>query len=299
MRSAPFQVLTDDGWTLHGDALLPDDAPPRAVVVCTHAMMTDRRSMDRPRGDGLASTLVRRGLAVLNADLRGHGESAIAGRSYDLEEIALHDVPALCDHARRAFPGLPFFWLGHSLGSNAALLTFGAFPELAPDAVVSLAPNLWLPSLEPRLGRRILKGAVVAAWVALALRPGGFDPGPFKMGRSRIPLRYVAQFARWYAGDALVSADGHLDYREVLGRVEVPILAFSSTGDALFAHPSSVTRYLGLLRRAKVTHRVVRGGAGRRAPSPAGLAADAGSRAVWEEAAAWLEARSARVPGRP
>src|SRR5512139_2962881 len=110
MRSERFSVVTDDGWTLRGDLLLTEGAP-RAVVVTTHAMMTDRRSMDRATGSGLASTLASRGFAVLNADFRGHGESREEGRDFDLEAIALHDVPALCDHARRAFPGLPFFWV--------------------------------------------------------------------------------------------------------------------------------------------------------------------------------------------
>lgn len=286
-----LEVETDDGWRLHGDHHRPD-ATPLGVVVATHAMMVDRRTMDRPHGAGLVSVLERRGFAVLNFDLRGHGESVNEQRDFDLEEVALHDVPALLAEARRLYPELPLFWLGHSLGSNAALITFGLMPDLAPDAAVSLAPNLWLPSLEPNPIRRALKARILHAWPHLTRPKGEFDPHPLRMGRSRIPLRYTEQFDRWYREDALHSRDGATDYREALRHIRLPLLAISSTGDPLLAHPASTARYLALLSRARLEHRVIGDRPGAPAPSHAGLVVDPRSRPLWEEIGDWLVDRA-------
>lgn len=283
-------TVTEDGWTLHGDHHLPDEET-RAVVVATHAMMVDRRTLDRPRGEGLVSALVSRGLAVLNFDLRGHGDSADTGRDFDLEEVVREDVPALLREARRMHPGLPVIWLGHSLGSNAALITFGLHPELAPDAAISLAPNLWLPSLEPNVLKRALKAGILRAWTGLTRRKGDFDPRLLRMGRSRIPHRYTEQFERWYREDDLRSRDGAIDYREALGRVRVPLLAISSLGDPLLAHPASTARYLALLSRAPLEHRVLRPSAGQSAPSHVGMVLDPRCRPLWEEIAEWAVER--------
>ncbi len=289
-----FEVQTADGWILRYDHHLPEGEA-RGVVVAAHAMMVDRRTMDRPRGGGLVSRLRERGLAVLNFDLRGHGESASEGRAFDLEEVALYDVPALLAEARRLHPGLPLLWLGHSLGSNAALITFGLMPEEAPDAAVSLAPNLWLPSLEPNPLRRALKARILHAWPHLTRRKGEFDPKPIRMGRSRIPLRFTEQFERWYRQDALLSRDGAVDYRDALGRVRIPLLAISSMGDALLAHPASNARYLALLSRARLEHRVLRSRPGAPAPSHIGLVLDPSAAPLWDEVAEWMLARAGEI----
>ena len=80
-------------------------------------MMVDRRTMDRPKGLGLASVLVAHGFAVLNMDFRGHGESVLrTRRSFSFDDIVRNDVPALVFALRDRFPDLPRFLVGHSLG---------------------------------------------------------------------------------------------------------------------------------------------------------------------------------------
>ncbi len=68
-RMTAVSVRCDDGWILRGQRM-PGPGP---VVVCGHAMMVDRRTLDRPRGAGLASALAEAGLDVVMMDARGHG----------------------------------------------------------------------------------------------------------------------------------------------------------------------------------------------------------------------------------
>ena len=78
---------TTDGHQLVADLHLPEGSP-KGLALLGHAMMVDRRTMDRPKGHGLASVLVSRGFAVLNVDFRGHGESVLhTGLSFSFDDI--------------------------------------------------------------------------------------------------------------------------------------------------------------------------------------------------------------------
>ena len=92
-------VPCEDGVVLQVERI-PARGRARGVAVVLHAMMVDRRSMDRPTGAGLASTLASEGWEVWNADFRGHGGSVAAQWSYD--DLVLRDVPALVAAARAA-----------------------------------------------------------------------------------------------------------------------------------------------------------------------------------------------------
>ena len=50
-----------DGWSL-AVSELPARGRARGVVVAGHAMMANRRTLDRPHGQGLASTLAAAGV---------------------------------------------------------------------------------------------------------------------------------------------------------------------------------------------------------------------------------------------
>ena len=246
---------TSDGQELVADLHLQAGAP-KGLALLGHAMMVDRRTMDRPKGQGLASVLVARGLAVLNVDFRGHGESVLPTRpSFSFDDIVRHDVPALVFALRERFPDLPRFLVGHSLGVNAGLPGLALLRDHNVRASVAIAPNLWAPKFEPSRLRRLKNRAMVAAF-ELAARPSGFfDPAPFGMGRSRIPRPYVEQFGRFYREDRLLSMDRADDYEQGLGSLTLPILAWSGGQDTLMAHPDAVAEYLRLFTRARVEHR--------------------------------------------
>lgn len=292
----PFSARTGDGVTLRGSLLVPER--PRAVVVALHAMMVNRRTMDRPAGEGLVSALAAQGLAVANVDFRAHGESVprvSEGGEATYDDLVLHDIPAALSAARAVFPGLPLAVVGHSLGGHTTLIASGLLPHRAPDALVMIAANLWLPRTEPSALRRMRKRAMLGAFSAVTRVLGRFDAPRLGLGTEAESAAYVEQFARFWRDDALVSRDGSIDYDAALARAELPVLAVASEGDTVLAHPEAMAAFVGLAGRARVTHRVVRRGElGGRAPDHMGLVTWSACRPVWDEIARWILATIGR-----
>lgn len=281
---------TDDGWTLRGERLVCEDAP--VVVVLGHAMMVDRRTLDRPAGAGLASTLHDRGLDVTWLDARGHGESgptAAEGARWSYDDIVRHDVPAFVRLAREVADGRPVVLLGHSLIGHAGLIAAGLNPAGAPDAIVAYAPSLWKPSFEPNPARRAQKTVLLRAWAIWARVGGFFDPRHFELGGAAVAEPYIRQFLEMWRSDRLEDGRGD-DYEAAIGRADVDLLAVSSRNDSLFARVDSVAQFVGLARNARVEERVLEGDG---APSHIGFVTDEKSKTLWEETATWILARSA------
>jgi predicted alpha/beta hydrolase len=283
--SETVAIRCADGWVLRGARWRNDEA--RAIVVCGHAMMVDRRTLDRPRGGGLASLLAARGLEVLALDSRGHGESvprADHGARWSYDDIVRQDVPAAIEWARSIANGRRVIVLGHSLVGHAAMIWAGL--GAGPDAIVGYATNLWAPHLEPNPIARAAKGALLRAWSAATRARGFYDARSFGHGTAAEPAPYVEQFARMWSRDRLESPDGAIDYEAALARASLPVLVYSSEGDRLLARPPAVERFLALMTHARVEHRVLRGDD---APDHMGLVIDPRSRPIWEQTARWIE----------
>lgn len=295
LRTEAVAIDTADGVTLRGELLFPDGEP-LGLALVGHAMMVDRRTMDRPRGEGLGSTLARRGYAALLLDFRGHGESRTE-RPYTIDHIVRYDVPAFARALPGRFRGLPRFLVGHSLGVNAGLPGLARMGDHGIAAAVAIGLNLWSPRFEPSPVRRAQKRLMLAAWNALAL-PGAFDPAPLGMGKSKIPRAYVQHFARMYREGRIGSADGTEDYEALLGQLTLPVLVVSGGRDALMANPESVSAYSRLLPRAPLLHRRYVGPGGFE-PDHMGLVIDPRARGLFEEICDFLDAvRAGRFPAR-
>ncbi|MEQ1567711.1 MAG: alpha/beta fold hydrolase [Myxococcota bacterium] len=278
-------VPTSDGWRL-GVSVHLASGPRRGVVVALPAMMVDARSLDRPAGHGLASTLARSGFEVWRADFRGHGASpplAHAGGRWTYDDLVRRDVPALVDAARAA--GGPVMVLGHSLGAHVSA---AAAAEGVPiDALVLLAANVWMPSLEPSTRRRAQKAAMMEAFGAVAQLRGRFPSRRLGWGPADESLGYVRDLVRFWREDAWRARDG-TDWSAGLARFGGRVLAVAGAGDALLAHPESARRFTDPFPSGAVDFWV----AGRPRlgwdPDHAGLACDARSAPLWGEIAAWL-----------
>jgi uncharacterized protein len=122
-RREPIALHTADGLRLVGELALPEQAPPRATLVCLHPLPTHGGMMD--------SHLLRKAawrlpalakIAVLRFNTRG--TASAAGRSegeFDGGDRERLDVAAAIEYAE--FHGLPEVWLvGWSFGTELALM---------------------------------------------------------------------------------------------------------------------------------------------------------------------------------
>ena len=92
-------------------------ARPRGIILIAHGMAEHASRYAR-----FAASAVEEGYAVLAEDHRGHGATAAPdGFGFVAEqggwETVVADMSTVLDAARRAWPGVPVFLLGHSWGS--------------------------------------------------------------------------------------------------------------------------------------------------------------------------------------
>ncbi len=248
--------------------------------------------MDRPSGAGLGSVLAQRNYGVVSIDLRGHGESrpsARDGARYSYDDYVLRDVPAIVTFVREMFPHRSIVIVGHSLGAHAALASACVFPDKSPDAIVSIAGNMWLPSCEPDPVRRAKKTVTLAAFLGIAEAWGYFDPRPLRLGTDAVALPYIRQFWTMWTTNRYGSTDGIFDYHAALGRLAIPVFSAASEADTLLAHPASVELFLEPIAEKLKTLRVFTNrDFAAPAPDHMGLVTNARSSVVWNEIADWM-----------
>ena len=108
---------TAPGRTLHAFYCEPD-GPVRAVVQLSHGMV---EFIDRYKP--LAESLAAQGIAVIGNDHLGHGGSIRTKADYgyfaqpDGNRAVLDDLHRMTRLAKQRWPGVPYFLLGHSMGS--------------------------------------------------------------------------------------------------------------------------------------------------------------------------------------
>jgi alpha-beta hydrolase superfamily lysophospholipase len=168
----------------------------RGVVVLFPAMMCDARTLDRPRGDGLASRWAARGWEVWTVDFRGHGRSGRAETPVRYDHLVARDVPAVAAAARRVAGMRPLVLGGHSLGGHVTLAAL-AWGCADADAWIGLAANIWLPDLEPDWRLWARKVANLTAFVAVSRAVGRFPARWLKMGTEDESTAYVEDLARF------------------------------------------------------------------------------------------------------
>lgn len=113
-------------------------APPtaRAVILLFHGL-----AEHAGRYRAFAEELAESGFAAFAHDHRGHGSTTARDAPFrrfarhDGKDAVLRDCRAVLDHARGAYPNLPIFVFGHSMGGLVAL----NFAERHGDALAGLA----------------------------------------------------------------------------------------------------------------------------------------------------------------
>lgn len=288
-----LEVRTADGWDL--DLLhLPATGEVQGVALLGHAMMVDRRSMDRPRGSGFASHLAQAGWEVYLADIRGHGASKPAvsdGASWTYDDIIQHDLPACLAAVRERHPGQAVHFVGHSLCGHASVAAAGCgYYETPPEAHVLLSVNMWTPALEPSWWLRRKKGSSVFALFLLSSLFGYFPSRRIGMGPVDEPKDYVSDIVRIWRSGRWGSRDGKHDYLAALSQVPGRILSVVGKGDSLLAHPVGARAWAEHFGEGRADFRLLgRGDLGLDFdPDHMTLVTDERSRPVWDSVLAWM-----------
>lgn len=116
MKTINGTIAARDGTSLYWKAWLPDNAP-KAVIHLIHGYAEHIE-----RYGNVVNELVPAGYAVFGNDHRGHGRSqGRRGHVRSFQEF-IDDEKQFADEVIRArLPGIPYFVLGHSMGSLIAL----------------------------------------------------------------------------------------------------------------------------------------------------------------------------------
>ena len=130
------------------------EQPPQAVIQLVHGI-----SEYAGRYDGFAKFLTSQGFVVVAQDHRGHGGSQDGGAPgyFDGGWMgAVEDICALQRQISEAYPQLPYFIYGHSMGSFLLRTVLIRHPEMQLAGAV-IAGTGWQPEAVLRLGQLLCR----------------------------------------------------------------------------------------------------------------------------------------------
>lgn len=129
-----FTIPSGSGVQLHCRLWLPEGQP-KAVVQIVHGI-----AEHCGRYDAFACFLTGQGFAVVAEDHMGHGRTALESGGFGIFrggwQQAVDDVYSLFAEMRGDYPDLPYFLLGHSMGSFLARSFLICYPDAGLSGVI-------------------------------------------------------------------------------------------------------------------------------------------------------------------
>ncbi len=185
-----------------------------------------------------AAWLAAQGYLAATFDYRGTGRSrseemrrSLRGFKADLFDWARLDCAAMIDAMAQRAPGVPAYWIGHSLGGQIFALVPNR-DRIAKAITVATGSGYWrenVASLKPR------------AWylwfivVPLALRLFGYFPGKSLRKVVDLPFGVMQQWRRWCLDrEYAVGAEGE-SVRAQYAAVRTPIVSLSFSDDEMMS----------------------------------------------------------------
>ena len=295
----------DGVHSIHACQWLPQ-GPPRAVVQIVHGGAEHIR-----RYSLVAQFLTGQGFAVCGEDHLGHGATAQDGRYGFFApqggwDLVSRDICALRQRQGAAFPGVPYFLLGHSMGSFLTRTYLIRWPGTVDGAILSGTGQEPAPL--------VAAGRVLASLERLRLGPEGVSPlvDALSLGAYNRRFRPNRTRADWisrdtaqvdaYLADPLCTFQptvsmfydmmGGLQFianRDNLARMDphTPIYLFSGDRDPVGGMGKGVKKVYALLRRAgceDVTLKLYPGGRHE-------MFHELNHQQVFQDTLAWLESK--------
>lgn len=184
---------------IHAQEWIPD-SPPRAIVQIVHGV-----AEHMGRYDEAARFLAQHGFLVCGEDHLGHGQTAQGDFGFfALEhgwELVAQDIHRLRELEGERYPGLPYFLLGHSMGSFLTRTYLIRWPGTVSGAILSGTGQ------EPAL--MVALGKALASLERLRLGPRGVSPliDALSLGAYNRKFRPNRTRADWISRDtAMVDA---------------------------------------------------------------------------------------------
>jgi pimeloyl-ACP methyl ester carboxylesterase len=191
--------------------------------------------------DGLAAQLAADGARVVNADLRGHGESSTGWDDYSVSAVADDLIALLRAHGGRGV------LVGNSYSGSAAVIAAARAPEAVSGLVLAGAfvrdgESSALQKALFALFHRTFPGRPL--WTAVAW-PSFFKRRPANYAARKAEL--AANLKRPHGYDALArmtTDEGtHRHTEPMLGRVKAPALVIMGSKDPDFPDPAAEARF--------------------------------------------------------
>jgi predicted alpha/beta hydrolase len=273
-------VPTHDGWALALYRYRAEGSEAPAAILCS-GYGCNRHFIDFDDRYSLARFLRRRGFDTWVVELRGRGRShplsgCRAPDDWTFDDLAHIDVPAAIEHVHHTLGHGRIAWVGHSMGGMVLYAHLGMTRgHAAPAAAVTLASPVVFPRMASDLAHRLgsfllalpLPGRVPqrpvlgVLWhlvgrtraLEVGMNPDNVDHALVGMALRRamtnVSRAKLRQLAGWARTGTFSSADGSLDYRRNLRRVQTPTLVVAGACDRL-ATPETVAEAFEAIRTA-------------------------------------------------
>jgi predicted alpha/beta hydrolase len=229
IETMEMAVSAADGARIAARFFSPAGGEAKGSVLIVSAMGVTQGYYER-----FAVWLAEQGFHAATFDYRGTGRSRIGslrGYQVDLFDWSRRDCAAMVEALAAHAPGLPLYWVGHSLGGQ--ILPFVPNRERIAKAVtVAAGSGYWLENT-PALKRKSWWLWFFVVPVALALF--GYFPGKRLRKVGDLPKGVMAQWRRWCLNrEYAVGAEGESVRREY-AEVRTPIVSLSFVDDEMMS----------------------------------------------------------------
>lgn len=157
MKKSTFEFLSaDKGTKIHAIKWEPDTEKINGVLQITHGMVEYVE-----RYDEFAEYMTQKGFVVVGHDHLGHGDSVVSSEywgyfaSKDGSDILIEDMNTLRTMTQKEYAGIPYFMLGHSMGSFLLRKYLSKYGQNLRGAIIMGTGSQ--PDKTVKLGKRVCK----------------------------------------------------------------------------------------------------------------------------------------------
>lgn len=270
-----FYLASNGAGRIHCGLWLPEGQP-RAVVQIIHGI-----AEHIGRYEHFARFLTQRGFAVCADDHMGHGLSVESGGVFGYFSggwmAAVRDERSLFEEMKKRFPAVPYFMLGHSMGSFLLRTYLYTYPGELTGAIIS--GTGWQPELALSAGLALCRieqlriGETGRSKLLKELMFGAYNK---KFSPNRTPNDWICSdeaVVDAYTEDALCGFDATVGLtrdmltgismnqkKENLAKMDktLPVLFVSGMQDPVGAMGEGVLRTIDAFKRAGLTNVTIR-----------------------------------------